>query len=129
MIANAKKVCTYSAANSAATTTNASSVTKGTATDLALTVHLDNFGTTSLAGTWTFQLQGTNDGSTYTNVSADKGALQSASSVAGDSTAHYAQLQYKGYRVQAVTGTTTTGSFVAVYDFQNLADSFDDTVA
>lgn len=115
----------------ASATVNGTAATKGTATDLALI--LSNTGG---SGTVTPVLQGSNDGVTYTAVNPDKanvtlnsGALPALVGAASVVVAHYAQLQYKQYRVSytsaATSGTTATDVFV----YHPAADSFDATVA
>jgi hypothetical protein len=63
------------------------------------------------------QLQGSNDGSTWNNVSFDKGTF-TAVSTAGSQTFHFAQAQFAQYRTQYTSGALTGSPTVtAVYNF------------
>lgn len=113
---------------SSATTTNGTTVNRGTATDLRLVIGFANRASTALAGSYTVNLQGSNDGTTFTTVTADKGTMPSAATATGITVCHFAQLQYKLYRTQIVSQTTPVGTVYSIYDFEGLADSFDSTV-
>lgn len=108
--------------------TNGTTVTKGTATDLLLSVMFANRGTQTLAGTYTVTVQGTNDSTTYTAVTPDKGSLPAATNLsAGVTTVHLANLQYASYRA-VVAGTTGPGTFIALFNYQGIQDSIKNTV-
>ena len=108
-------------------TFNGTAATKGTATDLLLTIITGVDGTSSFSGGVSYVVQGSNDGSTYTAVTPDKGTL-SSDSAANTHTAHFAQLQYKQYRTQYLN-VSGLANCSAVYNYQPVADSADATVA
>ena len=124
MIANSKIVTADQAlAVGASATVNGAAANKGTATDLILI--LSN---TGASGTVTPTLQGSNDGVTWTNVTPDKGTLAALAAGSSTQVVHAAQLQYKQYRVQYVSGASSGTTATDVFVFQNLADSFDNTI-
>lgn len=65
------------------------------------------------------QLQGSNDGSTWTNVSFDKGTF-TAVSAAGNQTFHFAQTAYARYRTTYTSGALTGGTVTSLYNFHAL---------
>lgn len=105
---------------------NGTAATKGTATDLVLTIVVTPDGTSSFAGNVTYVVQGSNDGSTYTAVTPDKGSLNS-DTAANVQTAHFANLQYKQYRLQPVGASSPLMDVVGIFEFLGLQDSFDDS--
>lgn len=105
---------------------NGTAAKRGTATDLLLTIVVTPDGTSAFAGNVTYIVQGSNDGSTWTPVTADKGALNS-DTAANVQTAHFAQLQFAQYRVQPVGASSPLMDVVAVYNFATMEDSFDAT--
>ena len=103
---------------------NGTAATKGTATDLVLTIVVTADGTSAFAGNVSYIVQGSNDGSTYTAVTPDKGSLNS-DTAANVQSAHFANLAYKQYRVQPVGASSPLMDVVAIYEFLGLQDSFD----
>lgn len=74
------------------------------------------------------QLQGSNDGTTWTNVPFDKGAFV-AVSAAGTQVFHFGQAQFARYRTQYTAGALTgTPTVTAVYNFHPLEYSENATV-
>lgn len=105
---------------------NGTAAKRGTATDLLLTIIVEADGTSGFGTTAGYVVQGSNDGSTWTPVTPDKGAFTS-DSAANSQVAHFGQLQFAQWRCQPV-GATGLVDFTAVYNFQTMADSFDATI-
>lgn len=121
MIPNFKRVLADNAlAVGASATVNGAAALKGTATDAV--VSLIN---SAASGTVTPTIQGSNDGTTYTAVTPDKGSLTALAAGASIQTVHLAQLQYKQYRVQYVSGATSGTTASDLFDFHGVADSFE----
>lgn len=105
---------------------------KGTATDLELVVTAFPDGASAVAGSTTITVQGSDvtasTASNWTNVTPDKGSFV-AVTASGQQVVHLAQLQYAYYRVWALASTgTPTADLGTVWSFQNLQDSFSNTV-
>lgn len=133
MIANSKVLADTGISMTVSTTgtyTGAAQA-KGTATDLQLTVIAGPVGGVALAGTFIPQVQGSNVTSpvatNWTAVTPDKGTLANFTA-AGSDTVHLANLQYAYYRIYVSQAAASTAMAESVFNFQNLADSFDDTV-
>lgn len=115
----------------ASATVNGTGTSKGTCTDLVVT--LSN---SSSSGTVTPTLQGSNVlASGYVAVTADKanvtltaGALPALAGAASVVVAHYAQLQFQYYRLSYVSAAASGTTATDVFAFMPTEDSFDSTV-
>ena len=128
MIANAKVASDSQIRLTSNTTANGTAQSKGTATDLMLVIVAGTDGANPVAGTVVPLVQGSNTSNgTYTTVTADKGTLANIT-VAGQQVLHFENLQYLWYRLNLSAAASTTADTSAVWVFQNLQDSFDNTV-
>jgi hypothetical protein len=106
--------------------------TKGTATDLQLTVISLKDGNTAVGGQIdTILVQGSSVTSSaaanWTNVTPDKGTFALVSTSGAQQVVHLAQLQYQYYRIQVVANSSATIQMSANWSFQNLQDSVSNT--
>src|SRR5579859_7790446 len=133
MIGKAKILADNAISMTASTTgtSTGAAQSKGTATDLLLTVYCQPVGGVAVAGTFIFTLQGSNVTSpvatNWTAVTPDKGTLANATA-SGSSIVHAAQLQYQYYRVFISQAAASTGQVITQFDFAPVEDSFDATV-
>jgi uncharacterized protein YhfF len=106
--------------------------TKGTATDMIVSIIAGPDGATAVAGTTTLYVQGSNTTATatsnWTTVVADKGTI-AAVTASGTQTLHFAQLQYAYYHLALSNTAASTADVSVVWDFLPVQDSFDATVA
>jgi hypothetical protein len=106
--------------------------TKGTATDMIVSIIAGPDGATAVAGTTTLYVQGSNTTATatsnWTTVVADKGTI-AAVTASGTQTLHFAQLQYAYYHLALSNTAASTADVSVVWDFLPVQDSFDSTVA
>ena len=132
MIANSKVLSDAQLRITATGTIYGAAQAKGTATDLQLVVLGGPDGATAVAGSTAVSVQGSNltatATSTWNAVTPDKGSF-AAITASGQQVVHLANLQYAFYRVELVMATTATVDVETVFNFQNLQDSFDDSVA
>lgn len=132
MIANSKVLsdAAISLTASTAGTQTGAAQSKGTATDLLLTVYTQPVGGVAVAGTFLYTLQGSNVTSAvatnWTAVTPDKGTLANATA-SGSSVVHAANLAYQYYRIFISQGAASTGQVLTNFNYQGLADSFDNT--
>jgi uncharacterized protein YhfF len=106
--------------------------TKGTATDMIVSIIAGPDGATAVAGTTTLYVQGSNTTATatsnWTTVVADKGTI-AAVTASGTQTLHFAQLQYAYYHLALSNTAASTANVSVVWDFVPVQDSFDASVA
>lgn len=131
MIANAKVLSDAQLRVTATGTTVGAAQAKGTATDLMLVVLAGPDGASAVAGSTAVTVQGSNvtasASSNWTGVTPDKGSF-AAITASGQQVVHLENLQYAFYRIQLVAATTATANVETVFTFENLQDSFDNTV-
>ena len=113
-----------------ATTTNGTAQTKGTATDCIVEINVGADGASAFAAGTTAApaIQGSNDGSTWTAVTADKGTMPANFTAVGQTILHFQNLQYKQYRIQIVSTGSPVMNITVFWNFHPMADSFDDSV-
>jgi hypothetical protein len=106
--------------------------TKGTATDMIVSIIAGPDGATAVAGTTTLYVQGSNTTATatsnWTTVVADKGTI-AAVTASGTQTLHFAQLQYAYYHLALSNTAASTADLSVVWSFVPVQDSFDASVA
>lgn len=128
MIANSKVLSDIQLRLTSNTTANGTAQAKGTATDLMLVIAAGTDGANPVAGTVVPTVQGSNtSNSGFATVTADKGTIANIT-VAGQQVLHFENLQFAFYRLNLSAAASTTADTSAVWVFQNLQDSFDNTV-
>lgn len=128
MIANSKVLSDIQIRLTSNTTANGTAQAKGTATNLQLTILGGTDGANPVAGTVVVTVQGSNtSNSGFATVTADKGTLANIT-VAGQQVLHFENLQFAFYRINLSAAASTTCDTSAVWNFQGLQDSFDNTV-
>ena len=111
------------------TTVLGTAQSKGTATDLLLTIMAGTDGVNPVAGTVIPVVFGSNvtTAASFTNsVSPDKGTLANITA-GGQQVLHFAQLQFQFYALRVSAGASTTCDTSAHWGFYNIQDSFDNT--
>jgi len=127
-IANAKVLTDGQLRLTSNTTLQGTAQAKGTATDLMLVIVAAGDGGNPVAGTVTHTIQGANATTgPWTTVTADKGTIANTT-VAGQQVLHFAQLQFAFYRDALSAAAATTADHTLTWVFQNLSDSFDNSV-
>lgn len=128
MIANSKVLSDSQIRLTSNTTANGTAQARGTATDLMLVLVAGTDGANPVAGTVIPTVQGANTtNGTFTTVTADKGTIANIT-VAGQQVLHFENLQFAFYRLNLSAGASTTADTSAIWVFQNLQDSFDNSV-
>lgn len=133
MIANAKVLVDNQLRLTSNTTLQGAAQAKGTATSLQLIIIGGADGANAVAGTETVVIQGSNSTTAATFLTSggaaivpDKGTIANIT-VAGAQVVHLDQLQFAFYRVALSAGAATTCSVSAIWNFQGLGDSFDNS--
>lgn len=132
MIANSKVLYDNDLRCTAAITSQGAAQAKGTATDALVSILAGPDGATAISGTLVVSVQGSNVTATatsnWTTVTADKGTIANITA-SGTQTLHFENLQYAYYHLAYNgSGAAVTANVDVVWNFQNLQDSFDNTV-